>query len=96
MDSSSVKIRWLGHNGFKFSFLDGTQTPPVERMIYIDLQSNNSKLPLDLKDQVPDDADLMLVTHCHLDLATSSPPLVLASKKKEVKVAGNQEVIKHY
>ena len=65
MDTTGVRIRWLGHAGFKIVIPDTSQSPPVDKVIYIDLWMQNAKLPEDMKDKVPDDADLILVTHGH-------------------------------
>jgi len=49
-------------------------------------------LPEDYKDKVPDDADLVLVTHGHFDHAGSAADIVKGSKKAHVKVASNFEI----
>ena len=96
MEMHQIKIRWLGHAGFKLTFPDTTQNPPVEKVLYIDLWMENSKLPQDLKDNVPDDADLVLATHGHYDHAGAAPPLIKASKKENPQVASCFEIIKHF
>lgn len=45
-----------------------------------------------MKDKVPDDADLVLVTHGHFDHSSSSPDIVKASKHEHVKVVSNFEI----
>jgi len=58
------KITWLGHAGFRIE-VEHNQTPYV---IYIDIWLENSKYPEEWKQKgTPDDADLILVTHGHLD-----------------------------
>ena len=62
------QIRWLGHAGFKISFSDPIDKEVV-RNIYVDTWFQNPKGPEDIKNDVPDDADLVLVTHGHFDHA---------------------------
>ena len=87
----SLDIRWLGHAGFRISFPDSTDAT-VTRVVYIDTWLANPKLPADMKDTVPTDADLVLVTHGHFDHAGSTPDIVKASKHEHVKVVTNFEI----
>ena len=45
---------------------------------------------------MPEDADLVLVSHGHFDHAGSAPDLIKASKKEEVKVVANYEIFTFY
>ena len=86
------QIRWLGHAGFKIQFSDPT-TPDVTRTIYVDTWlEGNPKLPADLKGVIPDDADLVLVTHGHFDHSSSAPALIKNSKKPSPKLIANYEI----
>ena len=87
-----LKIRWLGHAGFRISFQD---TENIERVIYIDAWLENPKIPEDFK-KVPEDADFVLVTHGHFDHASSAPAILKASKKDTAKIITPGEVAKHY
>ena len=91
----SLKIRWLGHAGFRVAFPDNADGNK-ERVIYIDTWLQNPKLPKDFEGVKPDDADLVLVTHGHFDHSASAPDLVLGSKKENVKVVSNFEIGLHY
>ena len=66
--TSQAKIMWLGHAGFKISFMN----EGVERVVYIDPWIGNPKYPESLKNEageaaMPTDADLVLITHGHWD-----------------------------
>ena len=71
-----MNIRWFGHAGFRISFMHSS----VEKVVYIDAWMLNPMLPDDFK-TVPEDADLVLVTHGHKDHAGSAPDFIKASKK---------------
>ena len=88
---SRLNIKWLGHAGFRIAFNDPTDAE-VERVIYVDTWLQNPKLPADWQGKIPDDADLILVTHGHFDHAASSPDLAKNSKKAGVKVVANFEI----
>ena len=90
-----LNIRWLGHAGFRVGFSDPDKEEQ-ERVVYIDAWLQNPKLPEDYKDKVPDDADLVLVTHGHFDHAGSAADIVKGSKKAHVKVASNFEICQHF
>ena len=62
LDSDSLKIRWLGHSGFRISFNDPNNNQ--ERVIYIDTWVDNPKFPKSMNITIRD-ADLVLVTHGH-------------------------------
>ncbi len=81
----------MGHAGFKISFADPIDKDQV-RNVYVDVWLGNPKIPDDLKDAVPDDADLILVTHGHFDHAVSAPDLLKASKKPDCKIVCNYEI----
>lgn len=89
------QIRWLGHAGFMLSFPDSNDTS-LTRVIYIDTWLENPKIPDDLKGIMPDDADLVLVTHGHFDHSASAPGLVKNSKKPDCKVICNYEIGNHF
>ena len=90
-----LKIRWLGHAGFRISFSDPKSHE--ERVVYIDPWLENPLLPDDLKGKpVMTDADLVLVTHGHFDHATSAPHIVKASVKPGAKTLSNFEISNHY
>ena len=86
-----AQIRWLGHAGFKITFPDPKEHSII-RVVYIDTWLGNPLLPADFKDTVPDDADLVLVTHGHFDHSGSSPDIVKHSKKEGAKVVCNYEI----
>lgn len=87
----SLKIKWLGHAGFRIAFSDPVNAD-VERVVYIDTWLDNPKLPEDWKGKVPEDADLILVTHGHFDHSASTPAICKASKKEGVKIISNYEI----
>jgi L-ascorbate metabolism protein UlaG (beta-lactamase superfamily) len=89
-----AQIRWLGHAGFKISFPDKDHADTI-RNIYIDTWLDNPKIPADFKGTVPDDADLILVTHGHFDHCGSAPDILKKSKHSHCKVMVNYE-IGHY
>jgi L-ascorbate metabolism protein UlaG (beta-lactamase superfamily) len=88
---SGLRIRWLGHAGFRVSFPDNLN-PDITRVVYIDTWLQNPKLPEDFKGVIPDDADLVLVTHGHFDHSSSSPDLIKNSKKEKSMVIANYEI----
>ena len=65
-------------------------------MIYIDPWVQNPKFPHQAVNYyVPDDADLVLVSHGHFDAAICAPDFIKASSKSSCKIVCNAE-IKHY
>lgn len=68
-----ASIRWLGLSGFKISFKDKDD---IVRCIYFDTYLDNPITPEDYKTSIPDDADLVLVSHGHFIHAASAPDLV--------------------
>jgi glyoxylase-like metal-dependent hydrolase (beta-lactamase superfamily II) len=58
----------------------------------VDTWLGNPKLPEDLKGVVPDDADIILVTHGHFDHSVSAPDLLKTSKKADPKIVCNYEI----
>ena len=90
-----TQIRWLGHAGFRLSFPDSSDAS-LTRVVYFDPWLGNPKLPGDLKDVVPEDADLVLVSHGHFDHCISAPDLIKGSKKHEPKVVCNYEIGHYY
>ena len=69
---SNLKIRWLGHAGFRISFNDNLTGQ--ERVIYIDPWFQNPNMPKDFQNKINQiDADLVLVTHGDFDYFTSAP-----------------------
>ena len=95
--TSQAKIMWLGHAGFKVSFVhEGT-----ERIVYIDPWFGNPKYPDSLKNEagespIPTDADLILITHGHFDHACHADVLQKASTKEGCKIAGSFELCTFY
>lgn len=60
-------MRWLGSAGFKISISDPTQ-PDITRNIYIDpWLKGNPQVPEDLNNTIPDDADVIIISHGHFD-----------------------------
>ena len=94
METNYLKIRWLGHSGFRISFND-PQTSS-ERVIHIDTWLQNPKFPEDLKCKTVDDTDLMLVTHGHFDHSSSAPEIVKSSTKENARIVSNFEICTHY
>ena len=92
--NNNLKIRWLGHAGFRISFND-PQTN-AERVIYIDAWLQNPMLPDDFKDITVEDADLVLVTHGHFDHSSSAPDILKGSKKDNCRIVSNFEICMHY
>ncbi|CDW90903.1 beta-lactamase-like protein [Stylonychia lemnae] len=90
-----VKLRWLGHSGFRIEVPD-IQDASINRCIYIDPWLDNPFLPEDLKGKVPNDADLVLITHGHFDHSSSAPGIIKASSKKEAKIICNYELFQFY
>lgn len=90
-----AQIRWLGHAGFKIQFPDN-KNHEVTRTIYIDTWFANPFFPEELKGTVPDDADLILVTHGHFDHSINAPDLVKSSKKEGAKIICNFEIGTYY
>lgn len=68
-----MKVRWLGHAGFKLSFADPSDSS-VTRNIFIDTWINGPTFPESAKDEM-NDADLILVTHGHFDHSSGAPIL---------------------
>eukprot|EP00347_Sterkiella_histriomuscorum_P017783 403348010 len=93
--SKTPKLRWLGHAGFRLQFQD-IQNQSIERVVYIDPWLENPKIPDDLKNIVPDDADLILITHGHFDHSSSAPSMIKKSMKKDAKIISNFELIQFY
>lgn len=91
LELQMAQIRWLGHAGFKVSFPDNKDSSKT-RVVYIDTWLENPKIPEDFKGTVPDDADLVLVTHGHFDHSASAPDLAKNSKKEECKIMCNFEI----
>ena len=89
----SLKIKWLGHAGFRLAFNDHEG---VDRVIYIDTWLENPKLPAEFKGKVPDDADLVLVTHGHFDHSSSAPAILNASTKAGSKIVAVGDLNKFY
>ena len=85
------KIQWLGHAGFKVSFTD-PKDANLTRVVYFDTWLQNPLIPEEFKAGVPDDADLILVTHGHFDHSASAPDLAKSSKKPDVKIISNYEI----
>lgn len=54
-----VDISWFGHGGFKIHFKD---EEGEVRNIYVDIWIDNVDCPKDLKEQPPNDADLVLIS----------------------------------
>ena len=52
----------------------------------------NPKIPADLKDTVPTDADLILVSHGHFDHSGSAPDLLKASVKPNAQILAIYEI----
>ena len=95
MKNSKVKLRWLGHAGFKIEVMDPKDTN-ISRCINIDPWLENPKIPEDLKGKIPDDADLFLVSHGHFDHSSSAPGIIKESKKSEPKIICNFEMFGFY
>ena len=53
----------------------------IERVVYFDPWLGGPTLPQDLQGQVPDDSDLVIVSHGHFDHSGSAAEIVLNSKK---------------
>ena len=87
-----VKVQWLGHAGWRIE----TQHEDKTYVIYVDTWLGNPKLPEAFKGVVPDDADLILVTHGHYDHSASAPDLCKASKKESCKIVCIYEVGEWY
>ena len=89
---TDAKIQWLGHAGFKIVF----RYENTERVIYIDPWIGNPKYPAHLKNEageapMPNDADLILITHDHWDHSNCAVPIQKASIK-ECKIAAPREL----
>ena len=74
-----MKIRWLGHAGFKISFPDPSDSA-ITRNIFIDTWLDGPTFPSDAKDEM-NDADLILVTHGHFDHSAGAPVVYNNSKE---------------
>ena len=87
------RITWLGHAGFRIEVVHN-ETPFV---IYVDVWLENSKYPENWKAKgTPDDADLILVTHGHLDHSSAAPVLLAASTKPNCAIISIGEIAKYY
>ena len=91
-----MKIRWLGHAGFKISFPDPSDSA-ITRNVYIDTWLDGPTFPSDAKDEM-NDADLILVTHGHFDHSAGAPTLYFDSKAngKDPILVGMAELMKYY
>lgn len=74
-----MKVRWLGHAGFKFQFDDPSDSS-VTRTVYIDTWPDGPTFPASAKDEL-NDADLILVTHGHFDHSAGAPALFNNAKE---------------
>ena len=68
-----MKVRWLGHAGFKFQFPDPSDST-ITRTIYIDTWPGGPTFPENAKEDL-NDADLICVTHGHFDHSSGAPVL---------------------
>ena len=93
-DGNFLRIRWLGHGGFRIAFNDPESG--VERVVYVDVWLQNPKVPDDFRDRPVEDADLVLVTHGSSDYVSSAPDIVMGSKKPNAKVVSNFEIGLHF
>jgi len=83
------KITWLGHAGFRIEVVYN-DAPYV---IYVDVWLENPKYPEEWKVKgTPDDADLILVTHGHMDHSASAPALLAASSKHNCAIISIYEI----
>lgn len=53
-------------------------------------------MPADLAGTVPEDCDLVLVTHGHFDHCAGAPPLIKSTKKTDAKVICNYEIGQYF
>ena len=83
-----VKIEWLGHASFRMV----TEVDGEEFVIYIDPWFENPFAPSSVKDSLPSDANLILLTHGHFDHIGSAHLLAQASTKPSVKLVSNGEI----
>ena len=93
--NTSVQIRWLGHAGFRVSFADPRDLQ-TQRVVYFDPWLGGPTLPEDLKGKVPDDADLVIVSHGHFDHAGSAPEIIKNSKKTKAVCLSGGEVSAYF
>lgn len=91
-----MKIRWLGHAGFKIQFTDPSDSATT-RTIYIDTWPDGPTFPESAKDDL-NDADLILVTHGHFDHSSGAPILYKNAKEngKNPKIVCNYELSRHF
>ena len=88
-----VDVKYFGHAGFKIHFLDADNE---HRNIYIDIWIDNEMCPEEEKENCPNDADLILVTHGQLDHSMHAPFLAMAGKKEERQIVCSSEVGSFY
>lgn len=84
-----LDIKWFGHAGFKLHFKDEKDE---HRNIYIDIWIDNKDCPEEEKEDCPNDADLVLVTHGQLDHSMHAPFLMMAGKKETRTLVCTSEV----
>jgi len=91
-----MKLRWLGHAGFKMQFEDAKDNS-ITRTIYIDTWPDCPTFPENAKDDLKD-ADLILVTHGHFDHSSGAPILYKNAKEngKSPKIACIFELMTHF
>lgn len=92
---SKLNIKWLGHAGFRIAFNDPNDNA-LERVVHIDTWLGNPKLPAEWQGVIPEDTDIMLVTHGHFDHSVSAPDIIKASKKEGKKIVSNFEIGLYY
>jgi L-ascorbate metabolism protein UlaG (beta-lactamase superfamily) len=84
-----VDVKWFGHAGFKIYFKDKNN---VSRSIYIDIWIDNIDCPAEEKENIPTDADLILVTHGQPDHSTHCHFIAGMSKREDRKLVCNSEI----
>lgn len=75
-----VDISWFGHGGIKIHFKDADDKP---RSIYIDIWIDNKDAPKELKEQPPNDADLVLISRGQFDASAHAAPLIIFGKRED-------------